>query len=230
MKHIKHLLFLPFVFSLSAAAQTYKIDTSEISFENKLRPCFTVKYDADARTVKKAWSDFLKKNYRIKTKGVGLFSDKDIVSSEDVTIGSISDKRMNIYVRVTDEATGSELKYFMSFGYDFFIGRDNYPAEFGSMKKLLNDFSVEFLNDYYASEASRITKKVKGLEKDIKSKKKAISKNEKKAKKESAAVASGLEAKNKSLETEIKELERQIDGFAGQLDVIKVKQSGITRN
>jgi len=230
MKHIAFQFFLLFLTGPHIIAQTYKIDTTEISFENKLRPCFNVKYDADARTVKKAWSDFLKNNYKIKTKGVSLFSDKDIVSGEDVTIGSISDKRMNIYASVTDIAGGSEMKYFMSFGYDFFIGPDNYPAEFTNMKNLLNDFSMKFLNDYYKSEASRITKNIRGLEKDIKSKKKAISKNDKKASKESAAVASGLEARNKSLEMEIKELERQIENYAGQLEVIKVKQSGITRS
>jgi hypothetical protein len=72
-----------FIFLLISAnilfAQTYRIDTSELSFENKLRPCFSVKYDADAKTVKKEWSSFLKKNYKIKKKGIGLFSDKYII-------------------------------------------------------------------------------------------------------------------------------------------------------
>ncbi|MGH2646557.1 MAG: hypothetical protein ACRDE8_03275, partial [Ginsengibacter sp.] len=149
MKKVQLLLLLTVVFSLKLAAQTYHIDTSNISFENKLRPCFTVQYDADAKTVKKGWSKFLKKNYKIKTKGIGLLTDKDIISSHDVTINSISDKRMDMYARITDMSGGSDMKYFMSFGYDFFIGPDNYPKEFDGMKKLLNDFSVEFLNKYY---------------------------------------------------------------------------------
>lgn len=69
-----------------------------------------VRYDADAKTVKKAWSNFLKKNYKVQTKGIGLLSDKDIVSTHDVTITSISDTRMDIYARVINVAGGSEMK------------------------------------------------------------------------------------------------------------------------
>src|SRR5690606_32362376 len=101
-----------------------------------------------------------------KVKGISLFTDKDIVDADDVTINSISDKRMNIYARVADITGGSEMKYFMSFGYDFFIGPKEYAKEFEGMHKLLNDFSVNFLNDYYADETSEILKKIKGYERD----------------------------------------------------------------
>ena len=149
MKTIKMILLFVMISSLQANAQTYKIDTSEISYENKLRPCFEVKYDASAKDVKKAWDKKKKKNYSVKIKGIGLFTNKDVISGTDVTIPAISDKRMDIYARITDVAGGSELKYFMSFGYDFFIGPVEYPAEFEVMKKILNDFSVEFVKDFY---------------------------------------------------------------------------------
>ena len=167
MKKIKLFLLLTVLISIKLTAQTYHIDTTNITFENKLRPCYTVSYDADPKTVKKAWSKFLKENYKIKTKGIGLLTDKDIVSSQDVTIISISDKRMNIYAGITDISGGSDMKYFMSFGYDFFIGPDNYAKEFEGMKKLLNDFSVDFLNKYYGDETSDILKQIKHYEKDI---------------------------------------------------------------
>ena len=121
MKKIKLLLFLTVLFSIKLTAQTYRIDSTNISFENKLRPCFAVSYDADPKTVKKAWSKFLDKNYKIKTKGIGLLTDKDLISARDVTISSISDKRMDMYASITDISGGSNMKYFMSFGYDFFI-------------------------------------------------------------------------------------------------------------
>ena len=123
--------------------------------------------------------------------GVGLFSDKDIVEADDVTINSISDKRMNMYARVTDITGGSEMKYFMSFGYDFFIGPKEYTMEFEGMHKMLNDFSISFLNNYYADETSSILKKIKGYERDIKKNEKTITSNIKKGNKGSAAVASG---------------------------------------
>src|SRR5665647_2333230 len=168
MKKIKLLLFLTVLFSIKLTAQTYRIDSTNISFENKLRPCFTVSYDADPKTVKKAWSKFLDKKYKIKTKDIGLLTDKDLISARDVTISSISDKRMDMYAIITDISGGSNMKYFMSFGYDFFIGPDNYSKEFEGMKKFLNDFSVEFLNKYYGDETSQILKQIKHYEKDIK--------------------------------------------------------------
>lgn len=211
-------------------AQTFYIDTSDISFENKLRPCFSVVYDADAKATKQGWVDFLKKNHKIKAKGIGLFSNKDILDAEDVTLASISDKRLNLYARVIDLAKGSEMKFFASFGYDFFIGPQEYPKEFAGMKNLLNDFSIRFLNDYYKDEAARLTKKVKGLEKDIKSNERSISKNKKKARKESDAVAAGLDAKNNSLQMEIENKRSEIESLKKELEGIKEKQGGITRS
>ncbi len=230
MKKIKLLLLFAIVISLQSNAQTYKIDTSEISYENKLRPCFDVKYDASAKTVKKAWDDFFKKYYSVKVKGIGLLTNKDIITGTDVTIAAISDKRMDMYARVIDVAGGSELKYFMSFGYDFFLGPKDYPAEFGGMKKILNDFSVEFLTDYYGSEASRITKEIKGLEKDIKKNNKSIKKNNRTAGKKSTEVASGLEAKNTSMDMENDRYKSKIQDLVREIEQIKVKQAGVTRN
>ncbi len=225
-----YLLLLVIIISGKLYAQTYKIDTSEVTFENKLRPCLNVSYDADAKTVKKGWSNFLKKNYKIKTKGIGLFSDKDVISTQDVTINSISDKRMNMYARVTDASGGSDMKYLMSFGYDFFIGPENYPDAFEGMKKLLNDFSVEFLNDYYNDETSDILKKVKKYERDIKQDNRSIKKNDKKSRKASSAESTGLEAKNNANLNDISRTEEKINDLQKRLEEIKIKQKGITRN
>lgn len=230
MKRIQIIILLLGIASLHALSQTYKIDTSEISFENKLRPCLSVFYDASAKTTKSAWVKFFKKNYKINVKGLGLLSNKDIIEAKDITIGSISDKRMNMYARVIDHANGSEMKFFMSFGYDFFIGPADYSKEFGGMKIILNDFSVKFLNNYYASEASSLTRKIKKLEKDQKSKRNDISKNLKKARKESSAVATGLEVKNNSIQREIEEIDTEIKNIKTELEEIKVKQGGIIRN
>ena len=227
MKKVQFLILCVLLISVKMGAQTFRIDTTEITFENKLRPCLYVKYDASAKTVKKGWSDYMKKNYKVKVKGIGLFSDKDIIDAEDVTINSIADKRMNMYARITDIPGGSEMKFFMSFGYDFFIGSENYGTEFGAMHKLLNDFSISFLNDYYTDEVSGILKSIKGYEKDIKSKNKSINSNIKKSKKGSDAVASGLEAKNYSLNMEIEQLQTKIEGLKKDIEAIKVKQEGI---
>ncbi len=231
MKKHFFILSLAIAFCLQLTAQTYKIDTATITFENVNRPCFKVKYDASPKTVKKAWDDYFKKTYSVNVKGISFLTNKEIITATDISLVAVSDKRMNMYANVVD-APGdrSELSYFMSFGYDFFIGPDNYPAEFTAMKKILNDFSVEFLTDYYYSEASRMTREIKGLEKDISQNNKSIKKNTKKARKESKEVASGLGAKNISMQMENDQAKKKIEDLAKAIDDIKVKQAGVTRN
>ncbi|MEO5948189.1 MAG: hypothetical protein ABIP79_15335 [Chitinophagaceae bacterium] len=227
MKKLQFLILCILFMSARIGAQTFVIDKSEITFENKLRPCLFVQFDADAKTVKKGWADYMKKNYKIKVKGIGLLSDKDLIEANDVTINSISDKRMNMYARVTDISGGSEMKYFMSFGYDFFIGPDEYYREFDGMFKVLNDFSISFLNNYYADETSAVLKKIKAYEKDMKKNDKTIASNVKKSNKGSAAVASALESKNYSLRLENEQLESKITTLKNNIEAIKDKQKGI---
>ena len=231
MKKYYFILSIAIGSCLQTSAQTYKIDTAKINFENKERPALYVKYDAPPKTVKKAWDDFFKKNYDVKVKGISLLANKEIITATDVIIMAISDKRMNMYASVTDAAgERSELKYFSSFGYDFFIGPDNYAAEFAGMKKILNDFSMEFLTDYYGSEASRITNDIKRLEKDISKNNKDIKQNTRKAKKKSSEVASGMDAKNTSLQMENDQKRNKITELSKEIETIKLKQAGLSRN
>ncbi len=229
----KHFLILglAMAFCLQLTAQTYKIDTSTITFENVNRPCFTVKYDASPKIVKKAWDDYFKKTYDVKVKGIGFLTNKEIITATDISLVAVSEKRMNMYASVTD-APGdrSELSYFMSFGYDFFIGPENYPTEFTAMKKVLNDFSVEFLTEFYGDEASRMTREIRSLEKDIDRNNKDMKKNTRKARKESKEVASGLQAKNISMQMEIDQNKKKIEALGVAIENIKVKQAGVNRN
>jgi hypothetical protein len=216
---------------LQVSAQTYKIDTSTINFENRERPALYVKYDASPKTVKKAWDDFFKKHYDVKVKGIGFMTNKEVLTASDMSLTAISDNKMNMYASIMD-APGerSELKFFIAMGIDTFIGPANYPAEFAAMKKILNDFSMEFLTDYYYSEASRITKEISGLEKDIKSNNRDIKQNTKKARKKSSEVASGMQAKNTSLQMENEQKKLKIAELSREIDQVKLRQAGLTRN
>ena len=85
------ILSLAIAFCLQLTAQTYKIDTSAITFENVNRPCLTVKYDASPKTVKKAWDDYFKKYYDVKVKGIGFLTNKDSFKTlTDFSINSSS--------------------------------------------------------------------------------------------------------------------------------------------
>jgi hypothetical protein len=230
MKKYFLLIGIAIAFCLHANAQTYHIDTSTIIFENKEQPSLYVKYDASPKTVKKAWDDFFKK-YDVKVKGIGFMTNKETLTATDISLTAVSDKKMNMYASILD-APGerSELKYYISLGVDTFIGPVNYPTEFAAMKKLLNDFSMEFLTDYYGSEASRITREISDLERDIKKNNRDIKQNTRKARKKSSEVASGMQAKNTSLQMENEQKRIKIAELSKEIEGIKLKQAGLKRS
>lgn len=231
MKKYFLLLGIAIAFCFCTNAQTYRIDTSTIIFENKAQPTLYVKYDASPKTVKKAWDDFFKKQYNVNVKGIGFMTNKEVLTATDINLTAISDSKMNMYASIMD-APGerAELKYYISLGVDTFIGPVNYPTEFAAMKKILNDFSMAFLTDYYGSEASRITREISGLEKDIKKNNRDIKQNSKKARKKSSEVANGMQAKNTSLQMENDQKRIRIAELSKEIESLKLKQAGLMRN
>ena len=163
--------------------------------------------------------------------GIGFLTNKEVITATDINLTAISDSKMNMYASIAD-APGerADLRYFISLGVDTFIGPGNYPTEFAAMKKILNDFSMEFLTDYYGSEASRITSEISGLERDIRKNNKDIKQNTRKARKKSSEVASGMQAKNTSLQMENDQKRIKIVELSKEIENIKVKQAGLSRN
>lgn len=148
-------------------SQVFKIDTTEITHENKLRPCLSVVYDANSDFVKSAFKDYCKKQFSVKIKGYGFLSNADVVSAEDVMIITISDKRMNLYNRVIATAEGgSESKLFISFGYDFFVSKKDFPDAFANMNNLILNFSNKMLIDFYSDDIKDMNKKIKKINRD----------------------------------------------------------------
>ncbi len=180
MKKFKYafvtILLLAF-FSINIKAQTFKIDTTEISFDNKLRPCYAVFVDPDTKTLKNDWEKYLKKKYSIRTKGNSFFGNNELMKAEDVVINPISKKRLDLYARITETGEGSAMKVFVAFGYDYFAGDEGFQPEFDALKDLLNTFLLKSLNEYYSDEIARINKSVKSLNKEQNSLRKSIAKN-----------------------------------------------------
>ncbi len=169
--------------SLFSKAQTFKIDTVQISYENKSRTCLSTLLDPEAKKVKKAWAKYLKKNYEIKLKGIGFMTNKETLKAIDVMWGTISTKRMNVYTKITTTATGCQMSFFTSLGYDIYIEPNTYPKEFKEMGNIFNTFLHEFLNKYYTNEIEVTAKKIKKLRKQKITLQKSIVKNEKQIKK-----------------------------------------------
>jgi len=147
-------------------AQTFILENTQISFDSKLRPALAANIEPEAKSFKKAWAHYLKKTHQVKLKGIGFLVNRDLLSAKDVIVAAVSSKRMNIYTRIMETSDGSEVKLFASFGYDIFIGPENYPNEYASMQAILNTFLIENLQNYYNNEIKETSKRITGLQKE----------------------------------------------------------------
>ncbi|REJ83797.1 MAG: hypothetical protein DWQ44_00695 [Bacteroidetes bacterium] len=168
---MKKLIF-SFIFilliSTAVCAQSFSPVKSTIEHEEKLRPCLMLKLDPEPTNLKNAWIDFLNDKYDFKLKGMGLFSNKELLSAEEVSIPHISTKKMNFYTHVTEEESASEMKVFASLGYDIYINEQDYPDEFNTIRDMMTAFLKQYLPQYYSELIEASSEKVKNLNKEIK--------------------------------------------------------------
>lgn len=143
---------------LKAEAQNevlIKADTVQVSYESKLRPALEYTSEVDVKGIKKQWKGFLMRNYNISSKSKGVF-----MTSEDVVISSLSDKRMNLYASVMENGAGSKVKFFGAFGYDIYIDSKSYQTEFSNMKKIVENFIYESTTVFYNEKTNVLSKKI----------------------------------------------------------------------
>lgn len=178
MKKITLFICVALLVSLSVNAQSLVPEKSTIEHNNKMRPCLLVKLDPEPKTLKKAWIKFLQKEYDFKLKGMGWFSNKDLLYAEEVTIEKLSSKKMDFYTYVVEDENGSEMKVFASLGYDIYLNEEEYPVEFKAMNEMIVSFLKQYLPEYYNGKIYESEKRIKSLNKEIKNLKKDIKNNE----------------------------------------------------
>lgn len=182
MKTLNTLIFSIFLLlnSWPASSQTLEPIQSTIEHNNGTRACLEVNLDPEPKTLKKAWTKYLRKEYHVKLKGKGLFGNKYPLYSHEVRISEISSKQMDFYTNIIEDENGSEMKVFASYGYDIYLNQENYPAEYILFKDILVSFLKDYLPGYYQEGIKDATKKVKKLKKEISSLDKNIKKDTKK--------------------------------------------------
>lgn len=172
-------LFICFMLliSFNMSAQTLVPEKSTIEHNKMMRSCWLVKLDPEPKTLKNAWIDFLKKEYDLKLKGMGWFSNKDLLYAEEVTLQNLSSKKLNFYTYVVEDENGSEMKVFASLGYDIYLNEEQYPMEFNAMNEMIISFLKQYLPEYYNTIIHESEERVKSLDKEIRSLKKDINDN-----------------------------------------------------
>lgn len=215
MKNTIRLLIIVFGIIIpfwTFAQTTFDFQVSTLEYDGEQRPCITVRLEPDTKEVKKAWEDFVKKEYKIKLKGLGFLVNKDVLSAEKVTIKALrlSDKAIDFRTRIVEEKDHTLMQVFVSLGYDIYLGPDNYPLAFQDVKNKTWEFAKSYLNTYYNEQIKEVTKLLKDLNKEQSKIQDKIADNEKemeKLRKENEKLAKDL----RDLDNEIKDKRLKLD-------------------
>lgn len=213
MKNLINLLFIILSLSIgsNAYAQTeFDFQVSTVDYDGKERPCIAVRLAPETKAVKKAWEDFVKKEYRIKLKGLGFLMNKDILSAEKVIVKSLSDKSIDFRTRVVEEKDHTLMQVFVSLGYDIYLSPEKYPQAFQDLKNRTWKFVKTYLPRYYNDEIEALTDALKDLNKDQADIKDQIADNEKemeKLQKENEKLAEDFQ----KLDDDIKDKQQQLN-------------------
>lgn len=229
MKH-SNLKSALFIFSILISSLTFSQSISPldgtINHNEKSRPCLVVNVDPEAKTLKKAWSDYLKDNYDVKLKGIGFLSNKDLLSAEQIVIPVISPNALDFYTEIIENASGSQMKVFASFGYDIYIDASSMPKEYAQLRKIMDNFLQSYIPNYYQELIKDKEKVVKSLNKDQSKLQKSIKKDTRSVEK----MTKKMESLNSDItknKAELEETESKLTNRNQQLNELKTKLNSV---
>lgn len=221
-------LFLLFLICASNNLNAQKIQPTDatIQHDGKSRPCLFAEVDPESKTLKDEWNDFLKDNYDLKLKGIGFLSNKDLMSRKETVVEAISPNTLNFYTEIVESESGSEMRVFVSFGYEIYVDKASLPNEYKAVREMMTTFLNTYVPNYYIEIIAGTEDVLNDLTKDQKKLKKSISKDSEKAAKLSEKIESLKEdvEENKS---ELEEVETKLSKRQEKLTIYKTKLNSV---
>lgn len=214
--------FILFMLSAHLNAQILTPYKGKVLQDNILRPCLVVNVGPEPKTLKKAWVKFLKKNYDLKLRGIGLFSNSDLLYAKEVQVENISPKKMNFYTYIIEDSVGSEMSVFASLGYDIYLNEEEYIVEFNAMNDMLSSFLKVYLPEYYTDRINESEKRVNNLKKEIKGLKEDIENNLEKIEKRNNEITK-MRAEIVDNTQKLSIAEKKLKGRQDKLEKVKIK-------
>ena len=223
----KFQLTLLFIFSIFISfGQNITPAKAYVQFDGKSRASLDVVVDAEPKALKKAWRDFLKEHYDFKLSGIGLFSNKDILTAEEVVVPSISSDAMDFYTKIVSEQDGTRMSVFAAHGYDIYVNEEEYPKEFAKMKHMMSDFLDQYITQMYADRIEVLEKDLDDLVGEEADLKKSIQSN----KEEIKSLEKEIDAKKvkvKEEELELETIDKKVTKERDELKVLKSKLKAV---
>lgn len=223
MKYIITLtLFLFANMITSALAQKLIVSDTTIQHDGLERACIIVLMDPDVKTIKGQVQNWLRSEHKVRLKGFGFLANADVLTAEKVRLSRISAKQMDFFVRVLQRGDYSEMCVFASLGYNIHITPEDYPSEYGEMKKLVFDFLDDFLPSWYQEQIEETQKLIEDLQKEQSKLTANIARNDKEIEK--------LTKQNNGMHEELGKIKTGLQKNAEILGTQKEKLSGIHSN
>lgn len=150
--------------NLTASAQ---VQQAEKSMSKGLRTALVLNIpDVDNKNVGKLWQDFLKDNYKGKTKWDRKTSEWVTLAADIPAIGM--GKNADLYARTEAlGSTGTTLSVWIDLG-DAFLNAANNPERYAEAEKILDRFALVALKFKIGEEAAAQEKELKNLEGNLK--------------------------------------------------------------
>lgn len=214
------LLLISILSIYTADAQTVTLGTSEMTLDSmEIDAAHLIAYGEEDDIID-AFDKWLKKNYDINIdRKKLLFIDRKLITTEDVSIPVLSDKKINLYVRSTQHSSDqAELK----------IGARNFingnPVEstqaLQEMQMLLLNFASEYLVEHHRDILSDSQDHYDDLNKDIRKAEDKISNNHKKIDKLQREIED-LAKEISDLESAKEDATRQVQTHQARLDELE---------
>lgn len=188
--------------------------------------------------LKSAFNDYMKKNFKLRTKKNGRHS----LVVPEATLPQVITRRGDLHVQFSNDTGRLEMAIAFMMGYDIYLNSREYPQEMERFKDFFVNFLYNYYKDYYEKMIRAKEKVLKDLrsqiatnEKKVKSLQRDIEKTEKRIAKETDLLKkTELENKNVVARRQIDALNemnannnKQINSIEAEISQIKMQIANI---
>ena len=153
----------------AATAQLYDVRTTEYNFDKLPRAALEVDVDGNASYVSDYFQDWMKSNYGIKFKSGGVFGlgTSGVLKAKQVPANAVSGKLLDLYAAVVSPSDSvSRVTFFGGFDEKTFFTAEGTPAEFNSLRAMLQSYASAARTKAYRDMIDDAEKRVRESEKE----------------------------------------------------------------
>jgi len=226
MKHISTILL--FLISISITAQKVKYHDGKIMYDGEELQTIEVKLQPNVSTIKDKFSEWMDDHYDVNLDGKKLlFFKKDFMTAEGVIIPQISERKIDLRVKVDEATKGTTtLHVFASYGYNNWLTPEKNPYAYDALKGIVYDFVSDYLPEYYYERVEESKENIDEIKEDNNDIEGDIANNKKEIEellKKNEDLRNELE-ENKS---KLKKANENLDARQNEYQKIKKKVSGM---